>query len=424
MFIVRSTNPNLSFIISKNPNTQRNNNQPFTKTLRKGKLHGWFTNNDSEFRCLFIDSPTETSLINQRGEFEYLDRTRYASPYLPIGIITEMFRSATQELSEFDAVGQYTHSVDVLIELSQRRNAESFIRHYNDINVNIEFRELTCNLGVLSIASNHSLYRIFNLIQVFCILQTLANDGLYIPMNDASYTKYAKSLIAVDAPYHIRYMLAKTIGSPKVFDSVKDLITTHSKQKIVLNHGDAWQHRFRRISTLMQGGDTLWDVGCGEMRYTRKFAGRYQHIVAFDADPEIQEANTSRLEKYRLENVAVAGELTPDDIRTISPTDNGQFDILATEVIEHIEFDRAEQLLSSFASIDFRRMIITVPNRDFNIHYMVDGFRHDDHKWEPSSEEFDALIKKHFNNHRVTVEGLGDSVDNVHASLIAIIDRI
>lgn len=422
MFIIRSTNPNLSFIISKNPNTQRSNNQSFTKSLRKGKIHGWFTNNDTEFRCLFIDSPTETSLINQRGDFEYLDRTRYASPYLPIGIITEMFRSATQEISEHDVVGQYSHSVEILIELSQRRNAESFIRHYTD--VAIEFRELTGNLGVVSIASTHSLYQILNLVQVFCILQTLANDDLYIPMNDDAYTKYAKSLIAVDAPYHIRYMLAKTIQSPKVFDAVKDLIGTSSTQTITLNHGDAWQHRFRRIWGLMQGGDCLWDVGCGEMRYTRKLAGRYQQIVAFDADPEIQEANTSRLEKYQLENVTVAGELTPDAIQDLVPSEVDTFDILATEVIEHIDMADAEALLSSLAAINFRRLVITVPNREFNIHYLVDGFRHDDHKWEPTASEFEALICRHFADRRVIVEGLGDSVDNVHASLIAIVDRI
>lgn len=422
MFIIRSTNPNLSYIISKNPNTQRSNNQPFTKSLRKGKLHGWFTNNDTEFRCLFIDSPTETSLINQRGDFEYLDRTRYASPYLPIGIITEMFRSATQEISEYDTIGEYSNSVEFLVELSQRRYVESFIRHFTA--VAIEFRELSGNLGVVSITSTHSLYHVLNLVQVFCILQTLANDDLYIPMNDAAYTKYAKSIVAVDAPYHIRYMLAKTIQSPKVFDAVKDLLAKSDTQSIVLNYGGAWQQRFQRIWGLLECGDTLWDIGCGELRYTRKLSGRYQQIVAFDADPEIQEANTSRLEKYRLENVAVAGALTPDLVNGLAPYNIDNFDILATEVIEHIELSEAESLLTSLASINFRRLVITVPNREFNIHYLVDGFRHDDHKWEPTASEFEALICKHFTDRRVTIDNLGDSVDNVHASLIAIIDRI
>ena len=168
----------------------------------------------------------------------------------------------------------------------------------------------------------------------------------------------------------------------------------------------------------------MWDVGCGEMRYTRKLAGRHQQIVAFDADPEIQEANTSRLEKYQLENVTVAGELTPDAIQDLVPSEVDTFDILATEVIEHIELSDAEALLSSLAAINFRRLVITVPNREFNIHYLVDGFRHDDHKWEPTASEFEALICRHFADRRVIVDGLGDSVDNVHASLIAIIDRI
>ena len=71
----------------------------FQKPLRKGTAYGWFVN-DNEFRMTFVDSPTESS-FNTRGDYEYLDRTRYTSPYLPIAMITTLLNTAQKKDFEY-----------------------------------------------------------------------------------------------------------------------------------------------------------------------------------------------------------------------------------------------------------------------------------------------------------------------------------
>ena len=101
---VSSTNPDLSYILQKNPATILAEKKPFRRSLRKGNLFGWFTNKDAtEWRMFFKDSDIDTSFGNQ--DFEYLDRSRYSSPQLPISIISEALRSASINRDEKDVDG-------------------------------------------------------------------------------------------------------------------------------------------------------------------------------------------------------------------------------------------------------------------------------------------------------------------------------
>jgi hypothetical protein len=110
-----------------------------------------------------------------------------------------------------------------------------------------------------------------------------------------------------------------------------------------------------------------------------------------------------------------------------------------TEVIEHIEGAEAAKLVEAVLRTNFSKVVITVPNRDFNINYNIgpDEMRHSDHKWEPNLEEFhtlmdlhlaivksDLLLKRDSSKIKLTVSGIGDSVNNVHSVLMATFERI
>lgn len=369
---------------------------------------------------MFIDSPTETSMINAKGDFEYLDRTRYASPYLPIATINELLRSAARERSEYDVAG-FEHEVSFIVQIANNRSATTFINSFDD--GAIELTQLAGSLNKIVFKSTHSIYYLLNLVQVFCVIQTVADPNMYLPLDEAACAKYANSAAVTDSPYFVRYLITKMITSPITFEHIRPILEQHSSQQIKLNFGDTHQQRLDAILRVTPGGITLWDVGCGELRYTRKLSGKYNNIVAFDADSDICEANLSRLEKYRLENVTIEGAITDDTISAHLPNDES-FDILATEVIEHIEYDKAVELLEKLNKLNFRKLIITVPNAEFNKHYKIDGFRHTDHKWEPTRAEFESLIGSKFSGRKITVANLGDSVDNVSTSIIAIIERI
>jgi hypothetical protein len=65
-------------------------------------------------------------------------------------------------------------------------------------------------------------------------------------------------------------------------------------------------------------------------------------------------------------------------------------DVILSEVLEHIEKDEALKLLQALRQVEVNKLIITVPNKDFNEFYGMaeTEFRHDDHKWEPTYDEW------------------------------------
>ena len=79
-------------------------------------------------------------------------------------------------------------------------------------------------------------------------------------------------------------------------------------------------------------------------------------------------------------------------------------------MIEHITKEEGVELLKRVSSLDFKRIIITVPNGTFNKNYpMKDEMRHPDHKWEPSKDEFVDMIewvfsKSTFDTENVTLK--------------------
>jgi len=93
-----------------------------------------------------------------------------------------------------------------------------------------------------------------------------------------------------------------------------------------------------------------------------------------------------------------------------------RFDILLTEVVEHMTREDAETLIELIISnIPFNSFIITTPNRAFNVHYSWDEthLRHEDHKWEMTRVEFvdwmNKLIPQHY---RRVFSGVGCEVNS------------
>jgi hypothetical protein len=75
-----------------------------------------------------------------------------------------------------------------------------------------------------------------------------------------------------------------------------------------------------------------------------------------------------------------------------------------TEVLEHMPKEDAMALLRVIAKLPFRRCVFTTPNKTFNQFYgMGDEMsRHDDHDYEPTREEFHAMLEEAgFNTSRV-----------------------
>ena len=109
---VSSTNPNLSYIISKNPATILAEKKPFERDLRKGRVYGWFPKPDNTmFRLMFQDSPVDNS-FGPNSDFEYLDVSRYSNPYIPIGMIKAALDSAVGKMPIYQRHGPHGGVLD------------------------------------------------------------------------------------------------------------------------------------------------------------------------------------------------------------------------------------------------------------------------------------------------------------------------
>jgi small RNA 2'-O-methyltransferase len=409
MIEITSTNPHLSFILEKNPNTQRESKQAFERELRKGRLYGWFpTDAADRFRMLFVDAKTESSFNRQNQQFEYLDRTRYSSSYLPIAAIGTMLAKAMKQRHELDLDG-YTNTFSCMIETSNTSLARRMLRNTPEITlepVNIAGNPAH-HLFNMRVETNKSVHHMLNLIQVFCIMQAIEDRNLWIDMRESDVRKYVRSMNIIDAPYYLRYTLtAFGIPSEQVFNAIREEL---SGDKFVLNFGNTQDHREAGIIPELPGGDLLWDIGCGELRYTRKLCKRYAEIVAFDADPNIQEKNQFRLKNRDINNVTLCGKVVPESFEQFKPGT----DILMTEVLEHMPKEDAMELLSAIEALPFRYAIFTVPNKDFNKFYgfTEEDTRHDDHHYEPTENEFkDMLVAAGYGYHRIEFIKVSDAV--------------
>lgn len=103
--------------------------------------------------------------------------------------------------------------------------------------------------------------------------------------------------------------------------------------------------------------------------------------------------------------------------------------------MEHIELEQVSEIMTRLYSLFKKnnsiKLITTTPNRDFNCNYFDDKqFRHDDHKFEFTKEEFKTfmnnaeMIFNEFNDDckiNTIFHDIGDSVNNVATTQGAVI---
>jgi hypothetical protein len=86
--------------------------------------------------------------------------------------------------------------------------------------------------------------------------------------------------------------------------------------------------------------------------------------------------------------------------------------LVLCEVIEHIERERVDQVLSTILSYyQPTYFIFSTPNYEYNDIYGLEGaFRHNDHRFELTRNEFRSLVEHHAkeNNYSFEIIGIGE----------------
>jgi 2-polyprenyl-3-methyl-5-hydroxy-6-metoxy-1,4-benzoquinol methylase len=235
--------------------------------------------------------------------------------------------------------------------------------------------------------------------------------------------KYIRSLNVIDAPFYIRSLFAHNFLKKRdVFKKYRTAIEQTGRYAIKLEYGGTAMQRRNYIGSVLPFDKPILDIGCGEGFYALPFAGKIEGAYyAVDINEELLNAVARKAAAKEIDNIAVYPSLD----RFLESYNGERVDIILTEVIEHMEQEEAAAFLRQICTqVTFDRLVITTPNADFNRFYELEGFRHEDHKWEMGQAMFREWLAD-------TLQGLpdiqyeftsiGDSVDDIHTTQGAVV---
>lgn len=398
--LIESTDPNFSRYLKKNPNS------PITvKTMRQGLLSGWYPNGDPQkYALYFKDLSTENSFSTEDGK-NYLDLTQYASTYFVFNAMTLFFNSVlkldhNQPHQDENGVS-YIHKITIptvqLRTTKTLRHLEEFLMHgclsYENLLTNDRMSLYSITLESDGTFNEFMMraYLLFYLLHA----DLYASDIVWM---EGMISKVVTMLQEIRAPYFLWYWFKKNVLiKHKFYADLEDQLGKGSSSGILkLEYGDTQTQRKNFVDRHMDFTLPILDVGCGEGDYLLPYSKKVlkessQYVWGVDTNPDIINKLEAKLEDRKQTNAQVVTSL--DDVSI-----PGKHDIICIEVIEHMPLAEAKALIKKLLKRDFRKLIISTPNVEFNQFYrlpelsMFVGYRHDDHHFELNPEQFRELI--------------------------------
>ncbi|MBP1966443.1 class I SAM-dependent methyltransferase [Paenibacillus aceris] len=406
---VRSTNPQLSFIIKKNPESG-----VMLRSIRKGMAYGWYTD-ASAFNVYFKDADNEISYKqNEQENFEYLNVSRYNTPLFPLNAINEFFSAPLKAQDERDVEG-YEHTFYInMIHIEMVRYVEFFQKYLKDFTFEIVHQ--AHKSYSLTVTTRRSLYHLMHAVSVLCLFLSMFGNE-YIDISESILDKYIKSINVIDAPFYIRSLFVRHfLSSKERFKNYKTELENTSRYDIRFDYGGTGLQRRNYIARALPFDKSILDVGCGEGFYAIPFSAKIEGTYyAIDINEELLETVTRKAKSKEIDNIVPFSSID----RFLEAYNGEKVDIILTEVIEHMSEDEAKGLIRHICEqVDFDHFIITTPNSDFNVYYELPGFRHEDHKWEMGQEEFqqwlmDVICETRFDYEFVSI---GDGVNHIQTT--------
>jgi len=406
---VGSTNPNFSFILKKNPAVGA-----LVRSLKAGTLFGYYSKGASNFNCYFKDADWEVSYKHFRDEsFEYVNPSQYNAPEFVLDCISEFFSHIIKKNDEFDKEG-FDNFVIVNMISIKPKYLDIFSKYFS--HVQIESTEICPSNYRLKFSTKGTLKELFSFVQLFAIFNVLKGRHL----DEAEIQKYISQMINIKAPYFIKYVFkVNVLNSGKLFKQHKAALEANSFEKIELAYGYASLQRIQAVERLLDFNNDIVDLGCGEGNFAKALLSKVavdKSYWAVDINPELLDVVRKRVkndEKVKYSTFFLG-------------TESESFDMICSEVIEHMEkhdagvFIRDTLLLGADR---LKKLIITTPNKDFNQFYFFDDeeVRHEDHHFEMTKAEFEEWIPKVVGGRKYEIFEIGDKVNDVCCTLGAVI---
>lgn len=404
---IKSNNENLSWVLVKNPASGVQ-----TRAIRQGTGFGWFQGEDT-YHLHFRDGVDTDSF---GADFEYLGLSRFGHPLAYSSLVNAFLRDVWQGRNpEKDVVA--ANSIILHQVNTKALKLLSHLEGHLSCNVTWEHVEGRSDVFSLHLFGEQTLHELVSNMMIACLFLA-GRDGAFLTKCDEQFViKYAGILNKLDASFYMRYMFARNyFKSQEQFNKFAPMI---AKEGIVLQHGDTAMQRLRFVEKHMDFQNEILDIGCGEGLFALNFPKRsVLPYHAVDIDEELIEVLGRKAKSRGFETLTTYTSV--DEFASETPVD-----VLLVEVIEHMPLGDAEELIEYVMDhVNYNKFFITTPNKEFNKHYLIeeDEFRHDDHDWEMSKQEFQDWFEALFDCRRVNGEfnyefvDIGDSVDGVYTS--------
>lgn len=415
---VKSRDPNFGFIIRKNPASGMQ-----LKSIRQGTAFGWYSQENTAFNIYFKDADNAVSFGDQ--EFEYLNTTRYNSPIFVLSAMGEYFGSTVKEQIDLDVDGIEKSFFINMIDIRSIFQLHTFEKYFPEFE--IEYHPLAGKSYSVEVKTKNSFHLLFNYINLMMLFIALTSEE-FIQLDQGSIEKYLQSIERLDAPFFIRYLFSRNMLKTKnQFDKYHNrLQNTKLYQSVKMDYGDTSMQRRNRIRNMLTFDKPILDIGCGEGFYAIPFSMNLPKDKTYHAIDVVEELTNTVAKKARnkgIENIELYNHI--DEF--LVSYDGEVVDIILTEVIEHMPIEESRELIQKIIDgVNFDKFIITVPNKDFNQFYMIEdgSFRHHDHNWEPTTVEFQELIKGEIpDKFSVNFVNIGDTVNDISTSIGCLITK-
>lgn len=464
-----SNNPNFSRIIFKNPS-----NNVLIKKIRQGNAFGFYTENkyspikehDDKYYEKFNEkfnnlNELDTYLVYFRDGIEqvsykyddedkvdYMNPLKYSSTNCAMNLLVEYFKS----LFNYDVIEEdknYIYSFYVnLIHLTdfEIKIINNFKKYFTDFTIDLCAYE-TNRFNYYLIVTHNDPKNLVKLCYIILVILSIETFDFFV--EGAIVEKIVNILSDIDAPYYIRNIIYnKIINSPNTFNKLKDNINLSKINNFNFTFGNNHFNRIQFANNNIPYNSHIIDFGCGEGAYLNRIIRKADSYICFDIDPseiiklkrkiynKINNSKTSNDIKEKYKKISVFSDEN-DLYKYINENliDKINVVIIFSEVIEHIELEQVSEIMTRLYSLFKKnnsiKLITTTPNRDFNCNYFDDKqFRHDDHKFEFTKEEFKTfmgnaeMIFNEFNDNckiNTIFHDIGDSVNNVATTQGAII---
>ncbi|WP_291720488.1 3' terminal RNA ribose 2'-O-methyltransferase Hen1 [Bernardetia sp.] len=431
----------LGFLLHKHPDNIQE------KKLAVGKAHIFYSeaNQNRCTACLLLDINPIEVIKNKKGMRHFLkenyvnDRTYTSNSFMSTAIVKSFGSAINGTCHTRPELPSTKMPFEVRLHAVNVENEEQLEKLFKPLGYEIEYERYdldsqftewgTSKTLTLSLKKTTTLQELLSQLYVFILV--LDNQRHYwIAEGEIDLLKRrGKGWLDTHPEKEwivkrfLKYIPELTYSAKlNLLQDEEDVNTIQKKEKEPNLH----QKRLLKAFQLLKKSDakSVLDVGCGEGKLLKLLLkdSQFQKIGGTDvAFSELQKANEKlyldTASPYIKEKITLfQSSVTYQDERFLD------YDAIAlVEVIEHIDEERLEVFEKNiFGYARPKTVVLSTPNSEYNVLFeklYADEFRHDDHRFEWSREEFKNWCQKISKNYGYDFEifPVGEEIENVGA---------